>query len=479
MLSSQKTLESMLTPIDLLFVMLSFLPFESILSFLLLNKTFYESITKSKIFWENKIKKHFPHLLHTIHPTTSSLTFYQAFSSAYKIEYRNEMDDKLEKNKGKLFSLAKEGNLSGLKQVITTFNELEMIVNSIKDSHHHSILYWACINRHQAILDYFYQLVCKDNDPSTNRKRLHWAVMCNQSKEAIESFIQNAQSIDVLNEYHETPLCVAAIYGHLDLLNFLLEKNANVNATHPNDFSPLYGASKKGHVDIVNALIARGAKWNASRDDGITPLDIAIRNGYFEVVTLLTIQKWKDYCAQHPSKKKINFKKGIDDVYPAIKALKNESILKKPAHEALTQILNLAFHHEERLTVLTEGLKQVKKTLQPATPQNWNDLADTANKIGEYAWGNRLMGNLLILLGLFFLTTCFFITSLTLGIGAPLSILGGVIGTSVLTAGLTAAASGAAGVVSTCAGGFFFFKENRAAKTVRHLITAGKESKKM
>ncbi|XP_067618406.1 uncharacterized protein [Eurosta solidaginis] len=84
-----------------------------------------------------------------------------------------------------------------------------------------------------------------------------------------------------------TPLHAAAECGYLELVNFLLQNKADVNARNDRDWTPLHAAALNGHLEIVNALILKGANVNASVIDGCTPLHYAIENGHEKVANIL------------------------------------------------------------------------------------------------------------------------------------------------------------------------------------------------
>ncbi|KAL4809416.1 hypothetical protein BDV18DRAFT_157171 [Aspergillus unguis] len=59
--------------------------------------------------------------------------------------------------------------------------------------------------------------------------------------------------------FSRTPLHIAAYWGHLDVVKFLIANGADVNPLAADGTSPLWLASYKGHADIVEALVEAGA----------------------------------------------------------------------------------------------------------------------------------------------------------------------------------------------------------------------------
>jgi ankyrin repeat protein len=56
-----------------------------------------------------------------------------------------------------------------------------------------------------------------------------------------------------------TPLNVACLYGHINIVNYLIDIGANINKIDGLGNTAIYLARKKGHTDIVNKLLTMGA----------------------------------------------------------------------------------------------------------------------------------------------------------------------------------------------------------------------------
>lgn len=92
--------------------------------------------------------------------------------------------------------------------------------------------------------------------------------------EAVKSLVaKNPATVSARDAYSQTPLHVAADRGHFEVVVFLLEQGADVNARAYNQFTPLHLASDP---HIVKAILRRKPDL-AARDSGPiqTPLERA------------------------------------------------------------------------------------------------------------------------------------------------------------------------------------------------------------
>lgn len=72
-----------------------------------------------------------------------------------------------------------------------------------------------------------------------------------------------------------TPLQIAAFHGHEEVVNFLVECNAELSGTRRNGKSALHFASAQNHKRIVKILLEAGADAHATDCDGKSPVDVA------------------------------------------------------------------------------------------------------------------------------------------------------------------------------------------------------------
>jgi ankyrin repeat protein len=97
----------------------------------------------------------------------------------------------------------------------------------------------------------------------------------------------NVVDIETRDQENNTILHIASYYGHETLVEYLLDKGANTDATNINRRIPLHLASQLGHVKVVKQLLDKGHKSSARDKWGLTPLSRAAYKGHKEVVKFL------------------------------------------------------------------------------------------------------------------------------------------------------------------------------------------------
>ena len=104
----------------------------------------------------------------------------------------------------------------------------------------------------------------------------------------VEKQLTAGADVKAVLENGMTALHVAAIFGHIEIVELLIANGADVNATD-NKFgaTSLYGAAGAGQKDIAELLISNGAIVNAKIPRGDTALHAAIMFGHKEVIELL------------------------------------------------------------------------------------------------------------------------------------------------------------------------------------------------
>jgi hypothetical protein len=82
--------------------------------------------------------------------------------------------------------------------------------------------------------------------------------------------------VNALTQHGESPLMLAALKGQIQLVQTLLERDADVNKT---GWTPLHYAATGGHVAVMQVLFDHHAYLDARSPNGTTPLMMAAMYG--------------------------------------------------------------------------------------------------------------------------------------------------------------------------------------------------------
>ncbi|KAF7533147.1 hypothetical protein G7054_g7332 [Neopestalotiopsis clavispora] len=86
----------------------------------------------------------------------------------------------------------------------------------------------------------------------------------------------------------QAPLSYAAQKGHLEIVKLLVENSAFPDRPDQYGQTPMCDAAANGHIEVVEFLFWRGANPDLPDKDGLSPLSFAVRNGKTDVVEFLT-----------------------------------------------------------------------------------------------------------------------------------------------------------------------------------------------
>ncbi|TNF69350.1 MAG: hypothetical protein EP298_04215 [Gammaproteobacteria bacterium] len=96
----------------------------------------------------------------------------------------------------------------------------------------------------------------------------------------------SGQSIN-FNINGQTPLHLAVMFNQLEIINYLLDHDADINARDRYDNTALFYAVLNGHLSIVEQLLWRGAEVNTINQDGDTPLHEASEESEYIIIEAL------------------------------------------------------------------------------------------------------------------------------------------------------------------------------------------------
>jgi len=134
----------------------------------------------------------------------------------------------------------------------------------------------------------------EEEDDGVDFEEMKKAIQSNNIAKVEELVNLNLRYVTVANSVGETPLYMAAYFGHLAIINYLVDNGADINLQEPRaGWSPLHMAISQGKTDVVEYFINQGADWNMQTRYGDTPLILAFRknknNSHLEIIKMLLI----------------------------------------------------------------------------------------------------------------------------------------------------------------------------------------------
>ena len=102
----------------------------------------------------------------------------------------------------------------------------------------------------------------------------------------VEFILDNGADPNARDNDNLTPLIRAAIEGHGEMVQLLLERGADIETTFEGN-TALIEATLQNNHEIVKLLIQNGANMEARTKDGHTALHLAAANAYLKIVQTL------------------------------------------------------------------------------------------------------------------------------------------------------------------------------------------------
>ncbi|RAR13708.1 ankyrin repeat-containing protein [Stemphylium lycopersici] len=104
---------------------------------------------------------------------------------------------------------------------------------------------------------------------------------------SVMRLLKEGCDIDEIDQSGNTPLYKTSLNGHLDIVQLLLDADADVNAQGGYYGNALQAASWEGHEQIVKILLNEGAKVNAQGGEYGNALQAASLRGHEQIVKIL------------------------------------------------------------------------------------------------------------------------------------------------------------------------------------------------
>ena len=116
----------------------------------------------------------------------------------------------------------------------------------------------------------------------------------------VEALLSKGGEIDVEDEYHCTPLMLAAGRGNIHVSLYLIDLGADVHKKDCHKQTALHYASERGNLKVVEALLSKGTEIDVKDEGCCTPLMLSAGRGHIDISLYLINHgagvKKKDDC---------------------------------------------------------------------------------------------------------------------------------------------------------------------------------------
>jgi ankyrin repeat protein len=106
-------------------------------------------------------------------------------------------------------------------------------------------------------------------------------------KPTMRALLDAGMSSEARDKNGQTALMAAIVCYESELVQIVLERQADVEARDNEGFTPLLRAAGRGHTEILKQLLLAGADMNATGPNGYTPLSIAIQRRKLDTMEAL------------------------------------------------------------------------------------------------------------------------------------------------------------------------------------------------
>jgi ankyrin len=143
-------------------------------------------------------------------------------------------------------------------------------------------------------------IACFDGDFETVERLVKKGVKMDEAKDPVINIaaqfgfldivrflVESGMSPDIMSKSGGTPLLVAAYGGHLETVQYLVSKGADVKKAGSGGWTPLHSAAHRNRTQVASFLIENGANVSAPDQTGKTPLHLAAACNNVQTLELL------------------------------------------------------------------------------------------------------------------------------------------------------------------------------------------------
>ncbi|MFA8300061.1 MAG: ankyrin repeat domain-containing protein [Hyphomicrobiales bacterium] len=100
-------------------------------------------------------------------------------------------------------------------------------------------------------------------------------------------YVLNSDNINHQSNDGTTPLHLSICLEKYDIVNYLIDRGADIHITDHGESAAIHMASYFGNIDLVTRLVERGASFDKETKQGNLPIVLAVNERHTEVVKFL------------------------------------------------------------------------------------------------------------------------------------------------------------------------------------------------
>lgn len=131
------------------------------------------------------------------------------------------------------------------------------------------------------------ELIAEGGDPNTvDRDGNTLLILATRDgkQDAVKALLAAKAKVNARNRLGDTALMLAAVEGRVEIAKLLVFNGAEIEFK---GWNPMLYAASRGQDDMIEYLANLGANVNAPAPNGVTPLMMAVRGGYKSTTKLL------------------------------------------------------------------------------------------------------------------------------------------------------------------------------------------------
>eukprot|EP00026_Physarum_polycephalum_P001609 Phypoly_transcript_01611.p1 GENE.Phypoly_transcript_01611~~Phypoly_transcript_01611.p1 ORF type:complete len:965 (+),score=173.57 Phypoly_transcript_01611:120-3014(+) len=217
---------------------------------------------------------------------------------------------------------------------------------------------------------------------------IHWSVLRNHPKVLSHMLAHVSHSLEHASQ-GQTPVVLAALHGHLDVLKILLEAKANPNARDHSGNTALHHAANAKRIDICSHLILNGAIAEIENNNNKKPLEFFALQEVFELKKQIKAYDVAIYCADEDLEFSKDLKAQIENFHIVCSLNEDGSDPKtfiKGARALIFVLSNYSAATQDSLTILRLA-KSSKKLVYPI----WRQKATMSSALESLIYRNQLV----------------------------------------------------------------------------------------